>query len=237
MWDDGFVEDDFLAPPGCSPADDSDTNAEDLDADDDDWDPDQGFPDSLRTVRVWADADGVLENVRVSLNWRAALKSSDLDTAFHEAFMALNVYRTAGKYVLPSPEPLPAQAWDGGVGWHTLRRMEQEWAEVDQLIAELPDEPPTRWVGTACTGSSHGGGITVELGLFGEPVGAYFDPEWVEGPARSSTISHGVLSAYRRARAKYKPPRVEFSQRDLLARHYNRITQSVLKSFGNGLAL
>ncbi len=115
--------------------------------------------------------------------------------------------------------------------------MEQEWAEVDWLIAELPDDPPTRWVGAACTGSSYGDGITVELGLFGEPVGAYFDPEWVEGPARSSTISNGVLGAYRRARDKYKILRMKFSQRNLLTRQYDRITGSVLKSFVNGLTL
>ncbi|EPH02646.1 hypothetical protein HMPREF1531_01955 [Propionibacterium sp. oral taxon 192 str. F0372] len=77
----------------------------------------------------------------------------------------------------------------------------------------------------------------MELGLFSEPVGAYFDPEWVEGPKRSSTISNGVLGAYRRTRAKYKLLRMKFSQRDLLTRHYDRITGSVLKSFVNGLTL
>ncbi|EPH04092.1 hypothetical protein HMPREF1531_01153 [Propionibacterium sp. oral taxon 192 str. F0372] len=236
-WEGEWVDDEeFLAPPGMNRTDESVDEDDGLEPDDVGWEPSQGFPDGRRAVRVWADDDGVMTRVRVSLNWREKLKGSSLETAFWTAFTAMNAIFHTTRHVLPLPEPLPVTPYPTSAGWDALRMARLERAEVDAKMAKLADAPPTRWVGQSVQGSDFEDGVVVTLGLFGQPVSAKFDPKWLKTSVRSSELSRGVLGAYRRARAKYQPPQIEFGERELLAREYTRINASLLETLGNGFS-
>ena len=138
-------DDDFLAAPSyaAAPSDDAvedflsapdyaEFPSEELD-EDANWRPELGFPDGTRAIRVWADDDGVLTRVRVSLNWREKLADSSLDAAFFTAFMAMNAILHTHAHPLPSLEPLAAEPFPGPAGWHTLQLARQQHAELDAL--------------------------------------------------------------------------------------------------------
>mgnify|MGYP000889513019 CR=1 FL=1 len=242
IWED---DDEFLAAPIYGQPDVSGESGDDPETDEgagpgaseEAWNPLQGFPDGLRAVRVWPGDEGAPGRVRVSLNWREKLRDSSLDHAFFTAFAAMNAVCHTGEHPLPRPAPLPAKAFGDAISWQTLEIVRRERCRIDARMAELADAMPTRWVGEPAVGSAFGKGVVVTLGLFGHPVSARFDPEWIEGPVRSSELSRGVMTAWRQALKKFRPPRVEFGERELLAREYDRLDRSLLLSFQNGLSL
>lgn len=201
------------------------------------WRRELGFPDGTRAIRVWANDEGVLSKVRVSLNWREKLKNSSLDAAFFTVFLAMNAMLQTGAHKLPEPEPLPAEPYDSSDGWEALLRASREQEELHRKVEKLGDVSPTRWVGNTSVGDAFDGKVKVTLGIFGQPISAHFDSELVAGPLSSSDISRGVMAAYFRARAKHTPPTVVFGERDLLLRESDRITRSMLATFANGISL
>ncbi len=257
-----WVEDDeFLAPPNyggeeedlanedevddvlASPADvvtEDEVVDEPLDGpgiEDEGWSPAQGFRDGRRIVRVWADEQGILKDVRISANWRHKLVDEPLDTAFNAAFMSMNAMLHTGEHRIPAPEPLPVIPYEGAAGWHTIRRARRELADLDAKLEALGDVPPSRWVGTCVEGTALSRAVGVRLGIFGQPVSVRFDPQWLAGSVYPKAISRAVLHAYRRARTKYQPPHVEYGERELLLREHARITDSMMASLKNGFEM
>ena len=84
-------DDDWAAParPGTFAPDPASDAADDLL--EEDWGPEKGFSDPTNSVRVWADPEGGLEKVRVSLSWRTRLDGRPLGEAVTVAFMLMQL--------------------------------------------------------------------------------------------------------------------------------------------------
>ncbi len=199
------------------------------------WSPELGFPDPERVIRVWADPDLTVRKVRLSLNWRKKTEKYSLDQAFAAAFMLINATYLTDRYPLPEPDPLPVEPFQGPVGWHVFAQMAKERDRIQAAIDELGDVPPTRWVGTQSTGSACQNGVVIVLGIFGQPVAANFDPDWLDTDLSSREIDRAVMTAYRQARKAHQPPTVVFGERELLAREHDRLSRNLLASFRNGV--
>ncbi|EPH06148.1 hypothetical protein HMPREF1531_00797 [Propionibacterium sp. oral taxon 192 str. F0372] len=215
-----------------------DTNDDEDTGDDEDtehWSPDKGFPDPTGAVRVWMTPTFDLQRVRVSLNWRHKLTHSSLDEAFGIIFMAINAIYHQGGHRLPSPDPLPAEPYPGPFGWHTLQLADREHAKVDAELTALGDTEPTTWIGHHTTATAYDNALTITLGIFGQPISATFDPQWLATNIRSSDITKAVKTAYKRARTKHTPPTVTFGKRELLTRKHDQITRNLLATFQHGI--
>ena len=232
--------DEFLAAPNYADHSEAELPADHSDSEelDEGWRPEQGFPDGCRAVRLWADGEGHLSRVRVSLNWREKTAKTGLDRAFLFALAEMNAYFHPGGFPVPYPEPEPAVPHEGRFGWHSLERVNRELAEIDAQIAALgPDEPRTRWVGVAAQGDEHKGAVKVTLNVHGFAVAVNFDPQWVELPVTSRDIARAVTAAHRRARSKFSPPKVEFGRRELLLARKRHVVASMMATLSHGIEL
>lgn len=229
IWTDD-MDDDFLAPPvDNQPAAEAETE------DDEQWTPLLGFPDEFNAVRVWADENGELERVRVSLNWREKLKDSSLERSFFICFLLMNTFHTDHSGP-PELAPLPDPVVTEPLSWEYLGKVHREFEEISAKLEALP-ENPSRWVGTPVTGSDFEDGVIVQLDIHGLPVGVTFDPEWLDTPATSGEIARGVMAAYRRARKKHVPPTYEHSEYDRLSLQRDQIGRKLRGAWANGIRI
>lgn len=241
------MDDEFLRPqPGPEPVDELEdeldefpaapsTDDEGPEEDDLNWEPRFGFPDQRGIVRVWANEDGTLDRVRVSLHWRDKLKDTPLDRCFVECFMLMNGFHQPD-ILVPDPEPLPPETATGLLTWDLIASIQRQQDALDAQIAALEPSQP-RWVGKTAQGSDFEDGVIVELDLHGRPVVARFDQEWLDTPATSSEIARGVMGAYRRARKAYVPPTAEYDERTRLVQRKRQLNQLLMDSAANGVQI
>lgn len=238
--------DEFLAPSDTTisaPApieaseDIAPIDLDEVDGDDEqDWDPGKGFPSLTNAVRIWADGQGVLTKVRVSLGWRERVRNSSLEDAFTEALTLLtNFYRSTDAAEFPVfAEEIPATTQQ--LSWDSLLEVQAKLAELDQQIDELLDQPAAIWEGAEQAAVAADGHIRVTLDLHGAPALVEFDEQWLESTATASEISRGVMAAYHEARARFTPPKMLLTPRGQLQQEKRSALLQLFGQAQNGLA-
>ena len=238
-------DDDFLAA-GFGAGDQADESAQggdtaepaeqlsELSPDDADWNPRLGFPDPSNSIRIWADEDGNLTKIRVSLSWREKLQGS-LSDAFNVTLMYLNNWYRVARLDF-SVDDGPAVHTTRQFSADALREFQQRIEQLDARLAQLPVEDEQKFDGASVSASDYDGAVKMTLDLHGYPSSVYIEQKWAEEEANASTISRSVMNCYRWARGKWRPPTQAVSERGQLRQEREQLSRELLAMMSNGIA-
>lgn len=257
------LDDDFLAPPADPTVLASDVDIEiddpdglamihdaedfvdptlnvqhddELPEDDGQWDPSKGFPSVTNALRIWADENGELTKVRLSLGWRERVKDSSLSEAFSEALTLLNNYYVTTQTTLVPSFPLTIPQTDQQLSWESLSAAQEKIAALRAQLAEMPPEPFGMWQGNQPIGESGDGKVRVEMDIFGCLQQVLFDEQWLAEKATASEIARDVMAAYRQARAQHVEPVMVLTARGEIAQQIDQATLELFGHAANGIA-
>lgn len=238
-------EDDFLSAGFGGSAETSEPDAGDSAAaeadefamDDEAWSPAAGFPDGTNAVRLWADEDGNLTKVRVSLSWKEKLRESSLEVAFSSAFTYLNGWYQLGKRTEDAIySNIPDSTSKQTLSREALARHIKAFNELSDRISELSG-PNTVTKGETTSASDFDGAVTVKLDANGRAFQVLFDQEWLDEEANSAGISRAVTNCYRWAKAKWRPPVEELTERGELVREQLLLSKELDAMLANGVQI
>ena len=250
-WDDELADDELPAPPdfGTDTAHEtpSDDLADDYDPlaapavdpqtasqqaaeaaeEDEDWSPEKGFPDPTNAVRIWVDEQGLPIKVRVSLSWREKLRNGALGEAVTQCCLLINHFH----HIYGQDDPTRVPTEQPAKPLSPAERAEL-MAEFDDLAAQLGELEPGSYRTSTQTwqpavGTDFENGVLVQLDATGRPAFAKFDPKWL-ATANSKELSTGILSAFKKARANYRPPEVQLTGEGELLQRLNQLSARLL---------
>jgi len=198
------------------------------------WEPSAGFPDPSNSIRIWADEDGNLTKIRVSLSWREKLQGS-LSDAFNVTLMYLNNWYRVARLDF-SVDDGPAVHTTRQFSADALREVQQRIEQLDARLAQLPVEDEQKFDGASVSASDYDGAVKMTLDLHGYPSSVYIEQKWAEEEANASAISRSVMNCYRWARAKWRPPTQAVSERGQLRQEREQLSRELLAMMSNGIA-
>lgn len=209
---------------------------DDLPEDGDHWEPALGFPSVTNALRIWADENGEITKIRLSLGWRERVKDSSLSEAFSEALTLLNNYYLTTEATLVPSFALDIPQTDQQLSWQSLAAAQQRIDALRAELAELPAEPLGMWQGNQPIGQSADGKVRVEMDIFGHLQHVVFDEDWLQIKATASEIARDVMAAYQDAKAQHVEPVMVLTARGEIARQIDQATLELFGQARNGLA-
>lgn len=197
--------------------------------DDGEWNPSHGFPDPSNTIRIWTNDDGELTKIRVSLSWQERLKGSSIGDAFNVTLMFINNWYRVGRLTAPVTDltALGATAPRQELSWEALSKYQQAVAELDAQLAELPPGPTHLIEGQEVSASDYEGAVKLTLDIDGYPKHVYIEDAWAQHEANASGIARAVMNCYRWAKAQWRPPSEELTERGQLLAEKERLGQQL----------
>ncbi len=239
-------EDDFLSAGFGGKSDDQSNDESpteppadggELAMDEEGWTPAAGFPDGTNAVRLWADEDGNLSKVRVSLAWKEKLRNSSLSTAFMIALTYLNGWYQFGSLDEGDVyDDVPDSTSKQLLSAEALAAHRRATTELHQRIMDTPG-PNSIVKGSPASASDYDGAVTVTLDPSGRAYRVDFDEEWLENEANSAAIARSVMNCYRWAKAKWRPPTVELTERGELLREQRKLSKELDAMLANGVQI